>query len=520
MAEGKSVRLADILAAVSVATDLGMGQAPEKAVRSCLVATRLARTLDLPEPLVHNVYLTTLLRHLGCTATAHEEANLFGGDELASRPLGERSDFGSAREMATLMWSTGRGAGAMRPVYLLRAVRAGEKGSNQILHAICEVASRLAARLELGPGVEQALFHIHERWDGKGSPDKRRGDDIALPARVAEIATQAVIFDESGGPDAAVAMVRRRAGGWFDPSIAAAFERSGPAILDEVRACDPWQAVLDAEPSPHRTVSPARIETAARAFADMIDLKSPFTLGHSSETAALAEAAAATMRLSDRERRDILLATLLHDLGRAGVSNGVWDKRGSLTTSEWEQVRLHPYHTERILLRSEALAPLAPLASAHHERQDGSGYHRASSGATTLPAARLIAAADAYQAMTQTRPHRAALSPPQAAETLAAEAAAGRLDPECVRAIVDAAGQSSARVRVPWPAGLSDREVEVLRLVARGLSNKQVAQRLFISTRTAEHHVQGIYTKIGASTRASAALFAMEHGLCRPGAEE
>ncbi|HVL91417.1 MAG TPA: HD domain-containing phosphohydrolase [Actinomycetota bacterium] len=517
MAGRDTLRLADLLAAVSVATDLGMGQTPEKAIRSCLVATQFAGTLGMPGPVVHDVYLTTLLRHLGCTATAHEEAYLFGGDERASRPPAERTDFGSVREAAALMMATGRGAGLGRPRYLARAIRAGKQGTDAILRAICEIASRLAARLELGPGVEEALYHVHERWDGTGSPAKLRGDDIALPARVAEIATQAIIFDAAAGPDAAVAMVRRRAGGWFDPALAAEFERVGPAILAEVRASDPWVAVLDAEPAPNRTIRSADLERLARAFADMVDLKSPYTLGHSSETAALAVAAARTLAMDDDDCRDILHATLLHDLGRTGVSNGVWDKPGPLSTSQWEQVRLHAYHTERIMMRSAALAPLAPIAGAHHERQDGSGYHRASNASAIPPAACLIAAADAFQAMTQDRPHRPALSPEVAAKALAADATAGRLDPTCVRAVIDAAGQSPTRVRIPWPAGLTDREVEVLRLVALGSSNRELAARLFISPRTAEHHVQSIYAKIGASTRASAALFAMEHGLYRAG---
>jgi HD-GYP domain-containing protein (c-di-GMP phosphodiesterase class II) len=182
-----------------------------------------------------------------------------------------------------------------------------------------------------------------------------------------------------------------------------------------------------------------------------------------------------------------------------------------LTASEWEQVRLHPYHSERILSRSSALAPLAPLAGMHHERLDGSGYYRQ---ATMIPTgARVLAAADAYQAMTQERPHRPALTPSAAAEQLNSEAARGRLDAEAVRAVLDAAGHPPARARLTWPAGLSDREVQVLRLVARGYSNREIARVLWISPKTAGHHVQHIYAKIGVSTRAAAAMFAMEHDL-------
>jgi DNA-binding NarL/FixJ family response regulator len=178
-------------------------------------------------------------------------------------------------------------------------------------------------------------------------------------------------------------------------------------------------------------------------------------------------------------------------------------------------VRLHPYQSERILARSRILAPLARTAGMHHERLDGSGYHRGAAGAQVPAAARVLAAADAFQAMTQQRPYRPGLAPNAASAALAEQAQAGRLDPECVRAVVEAAGQPAPKIRTVWPAGLSDREVEVLRLVARGLSNRAIDERLVISPRTAEHHVQHIYTKIGASTRAAAAMFAMEHGLLR-----
>lgn len=509
------LRLADLLVAISVATDLGMGYEPEKATRSCLLATRLARGLGLAEEEVRDVYLTTLLRHLGCTATAHEEAYLYGGDELVSRPPSERADFGSAQEMLRLTLATGRGTGLERPRHLARALRAGKKAGDAILRAICEVGSHLAARLGLGESVERALYQVMERWDGKGDPEGLSGDQIALPARVAELATQAVIFDRAGGAQAAVEMAARRAGGWFDPEIAEAFRKLGPALLAEAAEEDPWTEVLEAEPRPVVVVGPADLDRVAAAFADMVDLKSPYTLGHSSGVAEIAAGAGRALGLSLGDVDDLRRAALLHDVGRTGVSNGIWDKRGPLTTAERELVRLHPYHTERILGRSAALRPLVPIAGFHHERQDGSGYHHGASGAEIPVAARILAAADAYQAMTQERPHRRALSPEEAAETIAAEATAGALDPDCTRAVAEAAGHAEVRVRTERPAGLSDREVEVLRLLARGMANKEIARRLFISPRTAEHHVQHIYTKIGTSTRASAAVFAMEHDLLR-----
>jgi len=207
------------------------------------------------------------------------------------------------------------------------------------------------------------------------------------------------------------------------------------------------------------------------------------------------------------------LASLLRDLGRVAISNAIWEKRGPLTSGEWEQVRLHAYHSERILSCTTVLEPIAALAGMHHERMDGSGYHRGCTAAQLPLAARIIAAADAFQAMTQPRPHRGPLTRDQAAHELQVEARAGRHDPDAVGAVLAAGGASAPRSAGPRPAGLSEREVQVLRLVADGMSNREIAQRLSVSPRTAEHHVQHIYLKIGGSSRAYAALFAMEHGL-------
>lgn len=488
-----------------------MGQPSEKAVRAAVVAAAIARHLDIGEAEVGDVYYTTLLKHLGCTATLHEDLHLFGPDVFTMRRVAEQTDVASVREMLGLMGVTGRGAGLARPRYLARATIAGKQASGSTMRAVCEVAARMAERLGFGPSVATALYQSLERWDGKGEPRGLVGEDIALPARIAEPATQAVIFHRLGGTQAALSMIERRSGGWFDPAVADAFRAVGRKVLERLDAEDPWVAVLEAEPDPVRLLPPDRLDGVAEAFADMVDLTSPYTLGHSTGVADLASAAGERLGMEDLPA--LRRAALLHDLGRTAVNVGVWEKPGPLTNAEWEQVRLHPYHTERILSRSVQLEPIARIAGMHHERRDGSGYHRGASAGEVPPEARLLAAADAYQAMTQHRPHRAARDPGNAAELLLAEARSGRFDPECARAVVERAGRRSARIA--WPAGLSDREVEVLRLVARGLSNRGIANELVISPRTAEHHVQHVYGKIGVSTRAAAALFAMEHGLLR-----
>jgi HD-GYP domain-containing protein (c-di-GMP phosphodiesterase class II) len=248
---------------------------------------------------------------------------------------------------------------------------------------------------------------------------------------------------------------------------------------------------------------------------DFTDLVSPYLVGHSAGVAALAAAAVERCGSAPAEVVLIRRAGLVHDLGRVAVPVRIWQKPGPLTADEWERVRLHPYYTERVLTHSPFLSELAPVASSHHERLDGSGYHRGLTVATLTRPARLLAAADAYQAMTEPRPHRAPLSPEQAAETLGEECRAGLFDADAVAAVLDAAGQRVPRIE--RPAGLTEREVEVIALLSRGLQTKQIAGELGISAKTADRHIEHAYRKIGVSTRAAAALFAMEHGLATLG---
>lgn len=510
MSDRHPVRLADLLAPLSLATDLAMGQPAEDAMRACLLGTGLARGMGLPEADVASVFYTALLRHAGCTASAHEEAAHVGGDELAIRPLAIRTDFDSPRETLRLM------VGVLRLVPPSRRARVllgafGPWGdlANQ---ATCEVGAEVATRLGMPEPVAEGLYQIFERWDGKGLPRKLAGEDIALTARFAQVATLAVAVDQAAGSEAALAVIRGRSGRMLDPAIAASFAQHGSGLLAELRGIDIMPAVLAAEPQPCRRLAPNSIAAFARAVADMVDLKSPYTYGHSAAVGELAASAARSLGLADTDTEALERAGWLHDLGRMGVPDGIWDKRGPLNASEWEQVRLHPYHTERILARSRALAPIATLAGMHHERQDGSGFYRQASGAAIPMSARILAAADAYQAMTQDRAHRPALSAEAAASELDVSCRQGALDHDAVRAVLEVSGQRLRRRR-PTPNGLSEREVEVLRLVAQGMSNRDIAGRLFISPRTAESHVQHIYAKIGMSTRAGAAVFAMRYDL-------
>jgi len=509
------LRLADLLASVSLLSDLGFALPPEESMRSTIVATAIARRLNLDEATVADTFYTALIQHLGCTGFAHEVSSVYGNEMLFNAAVA-RVDTSDPRDVVnTLMRAVTRGRG---PVDWVRVVLAtivgGERLGQAFATARCEVNRETARRLGLPEPLRRALHQSAEGWNGRGGFQGLSGEDISIAARIATVSATVVRFDAIGGPAAAAEVVRRRAGGELDPAACDAFTAHAADILAEAHDGDPRDALLAAEPHPARTVSEADLPAVAAAIGDVADLKSTFTLGHATRVAQLSDAASAILRFDAIARWRLRIAAHCHDVGRVGISTAMWDRPTALSAADWEQVRLHPYHSERILARSEALAPMVAIAGMHHERLDGSGYHRGSRGREIVPEARLLAAADAFQAMTQERPHRPACSADEAGEALGAAAADGTLDPEAARAVIEAAGATASQLpRASLPAGLSTREAEVLRLVARGLSNRQIADRLVVSPRTAEHHVQHIYAKIGVSSRAAAALFAMEHEL-------
>lgn len=512
----RQMRLGELLAALSLATDMGNGFPLEKALRNSLLAVGIAREMGLDGRELSDVFYAGLLRLIGCTAYAHEAGKAYG-DDIDARNTYASVDFGKPKEiMSQTFGALGRDQSPLRRVRTIAvAMTKGKALGEEMIAADCNVAVRLAERLSMSAVVERSLGQMFERWDGKGLPAGLRGDAVELAARIVHLAHSVEIFQRMGGRDAAVAMARDRSGGWFEPGIVDVFLRRADAVLALTERESVWDAVLDAEPEPRPWIPADRLDDVTRAFADLVDLKSPYTLGHSTGVAALAERASQVSGLAADDAVALRHAGLLHDLGRVSVSAGIWDKPGPLSVPEWERVRLHPYQTERILSQTPLLAPLAKIAGMHHERLDGAGYHRgAPAGMQGLPE-RILAAADVYQALTEQRPHRPALTPDLAADELEKEAVAGRLDRDAVAAVREAAGHQPRPVRAAWPAGLTDREVDVLRLLARGNSKKEIGKALFIAPGTVHSHVVHIYEKLGVSSRAGAALFAMENDLLR-----
>jgi|SRR5579859_1314339 len=508
-------RLAELLAALSLAADLGNDFPPEKTLRTCVLATALAGEMRLSLGETHDVYYAALLRFIGCSATAHELAQRFGDDNRV-RATAATIDRGHPAERLRALRALEAGRGLLDGLRVASTMTLrGDAVYAMVAGADCEVSAHAAERMGVGGETPAVLLHSFARWDGHGRPQVA-GDAVDRRARVVHVASFAETHHRVGGPRAALDAIARGAGGWFDPDVAATFARRGPdllALLGDAGA-SAWDAVLAAEPRAHRRAAPADVDAVARAFADLVDLKSTYRLGHSSAVAQLAEKACVSLGLPASSLPAVRRAALLHDLGMYSVPTGILDKPGPLSAPEWERVRLHAYHTERVLARTPLFADAARIASLHHERLDGSGYHRGERAAQLPMAARVLAAADVLRAMREPRAHRPALGPDAAAREMQDAVTRGALDGEAVRAVCEAAGtRAPPRSATAGPAGLSEREIEVLRLLARGRSKKEIGKALFIAHGTVHTHVTHIYEKLGVSSRAAAAVFAMEHGL-------
>ncbi len=370
----------------------------------------------------------------------------------------------------------------------------------------------MAERLGLGNEVCEPLQQWFTRWDGSGVPDGLGGDDVARCVRLFHLADCVEVAYQRGGIGAAIDLARSRRGKQFDPEVVDAFCTVGADLFEGLDDTVDWPTVIGQDPRLQRGLTDSGLNAALEAIADFTDLRSRSRTGHSRAVAFLAERAGELCGLPEGDVVNLRRAALVHDVGMHGVPATILDKPGPLTSTESERMRMHSYYTERTLARPAALARIGAVASLVNERLDGSGYHRGLSGSAIPVTGRILAAACAYQAMTEPRAYRPARTPKAAAGELRNDVRSGRLAADAVDAVLAAAGQQRPK-RVAGPAGLSPREVEVLTLISRGASNKQVARALGITSKTAGTHIERIYVKIGASTRSTATLFAMQNGL-------
>jgi HD-GYP domain-containing protein (c-di-GMP phosphodiesterase class II)/DNA-binding CsgD family transcriptional regulator len=510
------LRLGELVATLALAQDNAFGQPLESQLRSCLLATWICEAAEFPEEVRETAYWVALLRYVGCTGHAHEVATVFG-DEIAIRAQTLVHDAANPTEvMRDVMAYATAGHGPDERDEIVRMIQeTAREWAVYNFSSGCEVADMLVQRLDFGPGVREALRFTFERWNGNGYPAHAQGDSIPVAMRVVHLSHDMEAIGRLFSPDHALDAARDRRDRTYDPALADLFVAQGGAWFDRLREIDPWDAVLAVEPEPHRMLTGAELDEALTVVADFIDLKSPYMGGHSRRCADLAADAARVLGFSEEDVTTLRRAALVHDFGTTVVPNSIWDKPGLLTRTEFDRVELHPMLTEQMLRRSRALALLNAVACAHHEKCDGSGYHkRVRADADDLGAC-VLAATEIYVGLTAERADRQPFSPDDAAAELRRLESQGVLEPRASRAVLVAAGHGEPRrpsgKRPVNPGGLTRREVDVLRLAAKGLTTREIADRLYISPKTADHHIQHIYGKINVSTRAAAALWAMQH---------
>jgi HD-GYP domain-containing protein (c-di-GMP phosphodiesterase class II) len=512
-AAGERVRRAEIVMALSHATDLAIGQPVEYALRSCVLAMQLATRLGVDASTRSEVFHHALLRYVGCNAETDAMAALFG-DEIAFRRKAAMLDMGDPSQLGpALLGAITRAQSGQRPSVaifrILRGLATSRAFTVEGFRAHCETAQELARRLGFDGAIVRNLGQFQERWDGRGLPSGLRGESIALAVRIVALAHDVIVLDAASGRARTREIVRQRCGALYDPRVVDAFLASADSIDD----APSWDTVLALEPTPHAMLDDAGLDEALLAMADFVDLKSPYTTGHSRAVAILAASAGRLAGLSPSDVTTLRRAALVHDIGQVAISSGVLARTTALGEADREALRLHPYHAERILARPPTLARLAAIVGRHHERIDGSGYHRGARESELAMPAKILAAAEVYRALIEARPHRPARLEREAATVLREEVRAGHLDAEAVRAVLEAAGHRVPQGRRERVGGLSARELDVLRQIARGRTTREIATALGIAPKTADNHVQNLYAKIGVSTRAAATLYAVHHGL-------
>jgi HD-GYP domain-containing protein (c-di-GMP phosphodiesterase class II) len=434
----KVVRLAEILGALSRALDLTEGQPPGHCVRCCWIGVSVGRAMGLSENDLRDLYYALLLKDLGCSSNAARICELYLADDLSFK-----NDFkllnGSLPQVLRFVLShTGANTHlAQRFRSIIAILQNGGQIARELVETRCQRGAEIARQMHFSDAVAEGILDLDEHWDGGGKPLGKTQGEISLLARIALLAQVADVFHAASGRAAAFAEIGNRAGSWFDPKAAAAFQAvaADDAFWDMLSRPDIEEIVLGLEPGQQATLADDDyLDDIAQAFARVIDAKSPFTSGHSERVAVFTDLIAEEMGFEGDKRRWLKRAALLHDIGKLGVSNCVLDKPGKLDDIEWVSMRRHAELSEEILSRIVSFADLSRVAGAHHERLDGKGYPKGLSGAEIDLETRIISTADVFDALTADRPYRAAM-PVSRALAILWEGAGKSHDPVCIAAL-------------------------------------------------------------------------------------
>lgn len=436
----REYRLSEIVSALTFALDLTEGQPEGHTLRACCIGMRMAKELALRDRPRADLFYTLLLKDAGCSSNAAAIADRFGADDHGVKRDSKITDWTRLKEGTRYAWrNAGADAGLWNRVrHFTRIASGAEGGTRELIRIRCERGAAIVGRLGFPRSTTASIRALDEHWDGSGHPRGLSGTTIPLNARIALLAQTLEVFLDAG-PAEALSVVRQRRGTWFDPSLVdlVLTWEADREWWDALASGDAAALVDSLEPEDRiRTIDDRGLDNVAEAFAEVIDAKSPYTARHSSGVAVWARHTADELGLPQADRRTLYRAGLLHDIGKLGISNRILDKPGRLTDEEFAKVREHPLHTWEILRRVPVFAAFARTAALHHERLDGSGYPWGigEDGLDTL--ARILAAADVYEALTADRPYRPGLPLETVLHILASDRT---LDPPVVEALASRA---------------------------------------------------------------------------------
>ena len=434
----EGLQLSELIASLSHALDMTEGQPRGHCVRACWIGMHVGSEIGLGEAALRDLYYTLLLKDLGCSSNAARICELYMTDDLSfKRDFKTVGD--SLPQMLRFVFNhTGLKAGLSdRLRGIVNIMRNGPQIADELILTRCTRGADIARQLRFGEAVAEGIGSLDEHWDGNGRPQRLQGEAIPVNARIALLSQVVDVFHTAEDAGAALREVRGRAGSWFDPALAAAFERvaADPSFWACLASDDVERRVLALEPPEGRVaLDDDYLDDIAAAFGQVVDSKSTFTSGHSSRVADYVDALSAELGLPQERRRWLRRGALLHDVGKLGVSNSVLDKSASLDREEWIAVREHAAHTEAILSRIGAFKELAVTAAAHHERLDGAGYPRGLKADRISLETRIITTADIFDAISADRPYRGAIPVQQTLEIMARTVGTA-IDADCFEAL-------------------------------------------------------------------------------------
>ena len=434
--EAEGFRFSEVLSALSIVLDLVEGQPEGHAVRSCLIGMRVADRLGLNADTRSALFYALLLKDAGCSSNASKMSALFEADDMEVKRKVKTVDWTSLPSAAlyTARAASPNGSLLKKAGRMYEFAVRGRKAAQELIQIRCERGAEITRLMGFPEETARAIRSLDEHWDGKGHPDGLRGEEIPLLARICGLAQTVEVFFNAHGPEGAEEVAVVRSGRWFDPALVEVLlaEAREGGLWEDLSGDDAGREVARLEPADQTLeATPERVDLAARAFGEIIDAKSPFTYHHSEGVAKVAVAMGERSGFGPDATRDLMRAALLHDIGKLGVSNRILDKPGGLTDAEYAKIKQHPRLTYDILSRVGPFRPIAETAANHHEKLDGSGYHRGIGAEDLDLPSRILAVADIYAALSADRPYHKALPQERVLDILREESST-KLDPESV----------------------------------------------------------------------------------------